>query len=220
MGMLNALMAADSLDKLSQSFFSAGNPTPGTGIASTDAPTSFSATVGLINIYNAADPANGEHHRVIPIGICLRALAVNTGATSFVLIGYEDNINRYSSGGTALTENNLYMTSQTGWTTRTAKAAVHFGVLTLAAASASVKKVFNQQISDVIYAADDTVMIWFGEGATGENGNRNNIVLPPIYLGPGGNLSIHELAASQSADPGFEVDIWWAETGHDSILAI
>ena len=220
--MLHALMAGQSPDKLRESIFSAGNPTPLTGIASKDAPTAFSALAGLINIYNAADPNGVDTTRyveVIPICIFLRATAANTSGTSFNLVGYLDDINRYSSGGTALVETSLYMTSRSGWTQRTAKAAVHFGELTLAAAGTNVKKVFNQQVADVIFAADDVLAIWFGAGTMEQGASHYNAILPPVRLGPGANLSIHELSPSASADPGFEVDIWWAEQGHPALIA-
>jgi hypothetical protein len=205
-------VAKNGKEGLSESVFYATNATPGTGIASKDAPTSFSATAGILNIYNSASTSAGDNQYVIPVYIRLTATTANTSATNFRLVGSLDVIDRYSSGGTALTGASTSADTRTGYASRTPKATIYAGELTLAAAS-SAKRVFNTYVSQAVLTADESLEIWFGEAPSGSLGDNVKVV-PPVWIGRGCSLAIHEIAASQAADPAFEYEVCWIEAGH------
>ena len=150
-------------DAMKKSFFTASNPTPLTGIATKAAPTSFLATAGMCNIYNTADSNTPSNVWVIPVRMIIRAVGINTGSTSLHFIGYLDDTDRYTSGGTTLTNVAPEIDTQSGWAAETPKARIEFGVLLLTAANNS-KLVMNVQVAPTILAADDTIELWFGEG--------------------------------------------------------
>ena len=207
---------ASGAENLRESIFVYTNATPGTGIASTSNSATFVATNALINIFNSATVAAGNNQWIIPVSIIMTATAVNTSATNFRLYGVLDGINRYSSGGTALTAVTSAVDTRSGYTARTAKGTVYVGALTLAAASAA-KPVFNRVVSPVIFAVDDSIQIWFGSGsAYGSASTQSKFceVVPMVSIGRGCNLSVHGVGASQAASPDFEFEITTIESGH------
>jgi hypothetical protein len=201
---------------LKRSTFVATNPTPGTGIASLDAATSRSATVGLMNIFNGAATDGTEPYWIIPVWLKLSATAINTTASDGSIDFYLDSANRYSSGGSAITEVPLLDDASADYTEPTSKATIHFGDLTLAAAT-DENLVCHRNVATAILAVDDEINLYFGDGP--EGGGRDGtlvrgpgpFVVPPMWIGPGANLSIHWYGTAQAADPGFEFELLYIE---------
>lgn len=216
--MFGPLMAAQGRaeEKFRSSYFSVVNATFGTGIASTDAPTTYNVTTPILHIYNG-DTTNLTQWILLD-QLFLRVTAVNTSATSFHLQFVKRNGNTYSSGGTALTAVNVGGNATTAAASQRASiATVYFGVLVADAADATYDRiVWRQQVRDVIFAADDTVEVLFGEGQTGTHGATTSatskmVRVPPMWVGPGESLQMHAIAPSQAADPAFEIALGWVE---------
>lgn len=209
--------ASHGRERLRESIYVAHNATPGTGIVSKDAPTSYSATSALMTIYNSATVAAGNNHWIIPMWLRLTATTANTNATNLRLIGNIDDKDRYSSGGTALTTALSSLTSTSvdtrdNYAQRTPKATIWFGDLTTNAVGTINGRVFSTMVSQAVLTADETVEIHFGENHGSQADNIK--VVPPVWIGRGSSLVIHEMAAAQSADPAFEVEFCYIEHGH------
>lgn len=209
--MASQSLILQSYEVLKRTCFSAQNATPGTGIDSTAAPTSFSATVGLMSIYNSATTTEGSV--IIPQRLRLLATQANTSATQYRLIGYLDSINRYSSGGTQLTTVNKFKTSDSSYTDPVSKATVYFGALTLAAAS-DADLHFNELASEAVLAAEQCLNVVFYSPLLGQEmpnqASEQVVVMAPV-IGPGCTLTIHEVTPSASDDPKFEVILEYVE---------
>ncbi len=208
-------------EALRRSFFSARNPTPGTGIAGLDASTARSATAGsLLSVFNAAEVDNSSNS-IVPVRLFLRATSVNTSASDLFFAIYTDVINRWSSGGTAITEVPHYAEATTGWGVPTSDATIYFGNLVTAAAS-SEKKIWTQEMSTTIGAVDDTFDLWFGDGpslpvsVTTPTGYFETVsaIVPPVWLGPGASMLFQTWGASQAADNDFEFEFWYLNKPH------
>ncbi len=203
-------------EALSRSTFIANNPTPGTGIASADAATAFSATVGLLNVFNAAATNGTEPYVIRPVWLKLFGGAVNTTASEANVTFILDEANRWSSGGTAITEQALIQSAEPDWTDPTSKATIYFGELTLAAAT-DANQVGHVKISKVILVADDHIDIYWGGGAPGGRDGTmlrgpGSFEVPPVWIRPGANLSCHWWATAQAADPAFEFEFFYVES--------
>jgi len=204
------------VEKFRKSVFVARNPTVGTGIASLDGAVAYDATEALMTVYNSASATNGDVEWIQPIMLRLKATAVNTSATTQQFTISLDNINRYTSGGTTLTGAPLSQDTATGWSARTSKATINFGVVVAPAASSDNIIVSDVVASRAIYAANDTTEIWFGSGAVTSTGAVTDHAIicatpAPIHIGRGCTMTVHAYGASQAADPAFEVEFFYLE---------
>lgn len=213
--MFGSLMAAEgrSEEKFRLSMFSVVNATFGTGIASTDAPTSYDVTTPIMHFYNSSAKQWGLLDQ-----LDLRVTAVNTSGTSYHFQFVKRSGNTYTSGGTELTPVNVGGPATTAIASQRASVmTVYFGVLVAAAAvAANDRIVYRVQARDVIFAADDTIHVLFGEGMTGTHGTTTSATakmlrVPPMWIAPGESLQIHVISPSASADPAFEVSCAWIE---------
>ena len=199
---------------LSESVFFATNATPGTGIASDTVATAFADTEALMTIFNSAsataNPSDNQY--IIPVFLRLTATSINTSATNFRLIGELAGENRYTSGGTTLTSKSCSVDTRSGYTNRTPKATINFGDI-VSTDGATRQRVFNTMVSEAILAVDESLEIWFGDCPNASSANNVKVV-PPVWIGRGSSLSIHGVAASQAADPDFEVEFCYIESGH------
>ena len=201
---------------LRRSFWRASNPTTGTGIASLDAATARSATANLMTVYNS--DTTDQRARIIPVRLWLRATAVNTTASDLHAAIYIDKINRWSSGGTAITPTYTGISGHEDWTAPTTKATIKFGVLVTPAESAEVK-VYDREITTTILKADDEFDFWFGDApgliaptvaATGYY-EKSVIAVPPVWLDPGATMIFDTYGTAQAADPAWEFEFWYVE---------
>lgn len=207
----HGLSFRESYELLKRATFYANNPTPGTGIASKAANSSFSATAGILSIYNGATTSQGSV--IIPRRLTLKANAANTNATDYQLIGRLDSINRYSSGGSALTPVNAYKTSDSGYTDKATRATIYFGDLTLAAES-DADQHWALQISEAVLADEEILEVLFTLPEEGviRSVLNNQIVVGAPCIGPGCTFTIHDVAAaSDTADAEFEVHLEYFE---------
>src|SRR3990167_3893966 len=197
----------------SESDFVARNATVGTGITTADTVNTFSSSAAMMTIFNSGTVSSGNNQIIVPVYLKLTAKTANTTASDFRIVGVLDKIDRYSSGGTALTSVSTAIDTRSGYTARTPKATIYFGELTLAATSAA-KRIFTAQMSEAVLVKRESMEIWFGGAPAGASGITNVRSVPPIWIGRGCTLSLHELANAQTADAEFEVEFCYMEVGH------
>lgn len=191
--------------------FSFVNPTPGTGIAQT-IQTSFSATNGILTLRNNAASAN---KRIYPKLLRLINTVVGTSTTRSECLISVDNITRYSSGGSALTTlANRNMDDATA-----SEAVVHFGALTLAVESGSVRRISRFQLRTAIMVQFEEWVIRFGTGE-GDGavlaGAAPSVIknVPAIALGQGDSMQVHLWnPANATTAPSWEVEGCYLERG-------
>ena len=209
-------MVAQHGHKLRESVF-VGTSVAG-GVASLDTADAYNAVSALINLYNSESATVGKVW-LIPVFIKLVANAVNTTASNMTATGVLDIVNRHTgTTGTTITPVVPALSTVSGYTSRTPKGVLDIGLLTLIAAN-TAKIVFDEMLCSTIFAVDDAVEIWFGSGPSNSQSgtqSRHIVTVPPVYIGPGANFSLHEIGTAQAADPKFEIEICWIETGHDS----
>lgn len=195
------------------SLFVATNPTFGTAISGTTAPTSFSATVALLSMYNSQTATTSPSKRIYPAWIAVEVRTVGTAGTKVQFVMNADAGNRYSSGGTALTAVNPNMDSSAA-----SIATLNFGALTASAASSQVRRIKHGQIRPVIQVTGDVYLFVFGQaqaphpGAeiSGTNAQVIPVHCPPVCLGPNQSLLLHEVQPSQTAAATYEISMaWW-----------
>ena len=185
------------------------------GVASKANPTAYSANAGLVNIYNQSRDAAGGRRVIIPRKLELIAHAVNTASTDFRLHFYRDDENRWASGGTELTGYPLAGSENDDFVQIAPAAQIKVGLLTLGNAGDDESVLWRAIVRNEIMALNDKlVIIWGGNGDTSVVASSEVTItnVPAMWLGPGQNLSIHELSAGpQSDDPLFQYNFWYEE---------
>ena len=195
------------------SYFVATNPTPGTAIAGIAGTGAFSDAESLLYIKNAATAA--EATRLYLDYIRLFVVVAGTNGTNhrYVMKLEPANVERYTSGGSAITAVNPNMDS-----TETPAATIKFGALVTTAASADVRLIANGNIRTVITVAGDVYDFDFGGAAKASAGMplegtlQAHIVrnLPPVVLGPGCTfvMSLHAASQTVASEYEFEIGFW------------
>lgn len=187
-------------------YFCAMSQTPGTAYNLSGATqNAFLATQALWTLKNTAATATGT--RIYPQ---LAKIVFATGGTAGTRVEMAvalDDVTRYSSGGTAVSIKNVSMDTTTAPLT---VATVNAGDITAAAAGANVRYVARSTLSTAIPAAGETFSINFGFPS------ESSVVLrsasfPPVVIGPGQSMVIHEWSPSQSATPTGELLLCWVE---------
>lgn len=189
------------------SYFTGITPTPGTGIIGHAAPTTFDETKPYLLLYN------GGQNRIYPQYLRLHDTVVSVGGSRVQFTVAIDQGNRYSSGGTALTKNNVNMDSVI-----TTGATINVGAVIASAASASRRVIDHVVYRGTIDVVEDVYELVFGSAdGSGASGSRVATVqdmaklLPPVVIGPGQSLLVHQWAASQSTGPTFQVSFGYIE---------
>lgn len=195
------------------SYFTACNATPGTALASVAAEASFAATKTLLLIRNGTSATK----RICMDFIKLQVAAAGTNGTNYNLVLTGDkNGSRYSSGGTALTAVNTNLAS----TTSSGVAELYFGAVTTTAATSAVRTLWHSPVRTVIKVVGDQYLLNFGAAAgmptastimAGTAQASFQLSLPPVVLGPGDSMMLHEWAASQDTAATYEVSMGWWE---------
>ncbi|KKK60930.1 hypothetical protein LCGC14_3019440 [marine sediment metagenome] len=186
------------------------------GIDSKDAVTTYSAILGLFNVYNQSLSSEGGRRVIIPRKLELNVRqTTNTGATDFRLHFYRDNKNRWASAGTQLTPYALSNSDRSGFEHIGSDAQIYAGALTLASAGTLERVLWQTYAANVILLKGDKITVIWGsdtEIPVAPDPEFFIVHVPPMPIGPGQNLSIHELAAGpQSADPKFQFNFWFDE---------
>jgi hypothetical protein len=193
------------------SYFKAINPTPGTGIAQT-IKTSFDSQNAVFCIRNG-DGAGGKRlHMDYLRLICTVVGTSTTRSEGLIAI---DNITRYSSGGSAIT-----IAGGANMDVGTASiAVVHFGALSLAAESGSVRRISRFQLRTAIMVQYEEWIIKFGrpegggqETLSGSSALRTWVPVGPGVLGDGDSLTVHIWnTGNASTAPSWEFEAGWIE---------
>jgi len=195
-------------------YFVARNPTAGTGIADAAAQTSISDTAPVAFMHNN-DALGGK--RIYLDFMRLEVTAAGTAGTNLRAAFKVDSGNtRYTSGGTALTVVNPNMDSGSV----SVVDQLFFGAITAAAATGSVRQVYQALCRTVIPVVGDVYLFTFGSSSSpatsgmvleGTAQLERHIMCPPIVIGPQQQLTFHEFSASQSAAKSFEITMGWWE---------
>jgi len=168
--------------------------------------TAFSATAAMLTIYNSSTVTAPvrimlDYLNLLAGGTAMSNTTSNTGTFWSLVI---DSVNRYTSGGTALTPKNVNMESN-----NSSVAVVNFGALTTTAAAAA-RSLVGQRLFRVPVSATalslanyDTWNINFGgventppifaPASATVQANINNALYtaPPAVIGPGQTLLLH-----------------------------
>ncbi len=194
------------------------------GLDSKDVPTAFSATAALFNIFNQSVSAGGGDNNVVIVPRMLNLIShqVNTNATDFRLHFYRDTSDRYSTGGTELTPVVTSFDDSSGYANYTVSAEIFAGELTLESAGSDVEVLWRAFCKDEIFAVNEGFTIVWGALPSGSIDaaalTSNIICVPPMPIGRGQNLSIHEVVAgAQSADAKLQFQFWFEEHGHNRV---
>lgn len=183
------------------------------GIASKDAPTAFSATAACVNIFNTASAA-ADNRVIVPRKLELLVRAANSNATDFRLHFFIDKGRRWASVGTLLVNFPMSGSEDSRHAHEAGKAEVYVGELTLSAATASERVIWRSWVQNEIFVAQDKITVVFGsdtEELQAADPEMTVAHVPPMFIGPGYNLSIHEVSAAMTADPKFCYQLWWDE---------
>jgi hypothetical protein len=196
---------------LEGSYYKAINPTIGTGIAQT-VQTSFANTNGVLTMHNGAS-AGGVN--LVLDYVRLVNTVVGTSTTSTQAAIAIDNITRYSSGGSSITGlNNCNMGAS-----QASQAVVHFGALTLASPSASVRYLSRFNLRTAIMVILEEWIITFGRvnlggfnTMSGTAAQRMMVEAGPVVLAPGDEMVLHLWnVANVTTPPSWEFELAWYE---------
>jgi hypothetical protein len=182
------------------SYFMALTPTPGTGII---------GTVSIAAITDVSPTAvfyNGHAtKRIYPQFLNLHETVVSTSGARVQFTFYLDNINRWTSGGTALT-NGCTLSGASD----TSGLAAHVGAVVSPAQNAKVL-VDHVVFRGTIDVVEDQYEFVFGSqgggmvtGPQATTVQHFSATLPPICILPGHSLVMHQWAASQANAPTYE----------------
>lgn len=174
-------------------------PTPGTGVIGTV------SIAAITDVSPTAVFVNNGTKRIYPQYLNLHETVVSTAGARVQFTFYLDNVNRWTSGGTLLTNGN----TNSGTAADTALVA-HVGAIVSPAASAKVL-VAHVVFRGTIDVVEDQYEFVFGShGAGTVTGPQATTVqhfsatLPPICINPGHSLVMHQWAASQANAPTYE----------------
>jgi hypothetical protein len=193
-------------------YFTARNPTLGTGLTGTTSVNTFVETTPSFVLYNAG-PLN-----IYPMSLQthLTVVGVNAGAVLDWWTFTTDVGNRYASGGTQLVAVN-----DNGNTFANSGAFIMAGGVTATAATPVRRIVANvQSKTDVIEVVHDTQFFsWgdtFGSSVNAKAANAaspayNGFSFPPLVIAPGTSLVIVRWAPNQTTGSTHEYQFTWVE---------
>lgn len=193
-------------------YFVATNPTPGTGIAGIAAADGNDDLENLVSVYNEDTAAGGK--RIYLDFLHLVVTAAGTAGSTTTFVSKTDSSDRYTSGGSAITEVNVNRDSSTASIAR-----LHFGALVSPAAT-SQRLVGHGRIRSVITVVGDTYVVDFGSAGRGYSSSLAtagtaiaHIVIPhvPVIIGPGHSWLFQINAASQTGASSYEFQLGYWE---------
>lgn len=200
---------AKILSGVGAKYFTAVNPTPGTGIASA-VTAAFSATAGLLCLRNA--DSTGQRF-IIPDFVRLIPTVVPASATRSELLVATDSITRYSSGGSAITG----IFNVHGGQGNDSAAVLHFGAVVLAAESAA-RRLERLQLRSVIPVAFEDFLLKFSHETqvVGLLGGTSALAvertIAPVVLAPNHSLVLHVWHPGNATTPAsWEFTAGWWE---------
>ncbi len=191
-------------------YFVATNATPGTAIAGIAAADGYDVTETLFYLHNAATSTK----RIYMDFLHLTCAAAGTNGTNFSLAMTTDSVARRSSGGTSITP----VENSQSAALATVSDACYFGAVVTAAATTG-KLVWHGLLRTVIKVIGDQYTLDFGGASNMVGGNilegtaQAHVArkVPPVVLGPGESLMVHEYAASQTVAAQYQFSCGWWE---------
>lgn len=175
---------------------------PGTGVVGHAAATTFDETKPYLLVYNAGP------YTLIPKLLQLYCTVVGTGGTRVQLTVTRDVGNLFSSGGTAAS---VQSTNSEGGPSASGVSITQGAVVALAATSARVI-IGNFQLRGTIEVVEDFYQLVWGapDGVSGSSSRVATVAevsrnVPPMAIGPGKCMKIHQWRASQSVGTTFEM---------------
>ena len=178
------------------SYFTFMTPTPGTGIIDGVVTTLVETTPNIL-IYN------GSNKRLVLDYLRLQVTVAPVGGTRVQFTTTIDDGNRYTSGGTAMTVNNVNMDSAVA----SAGVSAYKGAITATAASASRRyhahTIFRWGTIGIV---GDVYELFFGTPGTATITPAATVAtfsanVPPLVIGPGDSFVMVQWEASQSTAP-------------------
>lgn len=192
------------------SFYHACNATVGTGIAGHAAPVvADTDTKALLHLYNSGTK------NIIPVYLTLEFSAIGAGGNTSYSVVYVDDkgSTARTSGGTAITPVNVHSEGS-----NTTGATIYFGAVVTSMTSS--RMVFAAQSREVIPVIEDKYTIMFGSAAASPQSGLTlagtataNFIqyAPPVVVGPGGNLNVARIRASQSGADSYRFSFGYIE---------
>lgn len=180
--------------------------------------TALAATSPFITIFNSNATARLYLDYVALVAIVAGAQTTTAGYTAITVI--TDSVNRYTSGGSALTGN---IVNPNQASNAVSGAIINCGAIVAPAASASrtivgIRNIRPSVSTTVINVAGDMHLLTFGsvEGATGSivigNANIMPQALPPVIIGPGHTALLYiywpVVSAPSAATYAPEIGFW------------
>lgn len=193
--------AKDFFTATEGSHYVASTPTPGTGIVGHAAPTTFDETKPYLILYN------GHPSKVLyPQMLHLHETVASGSTVRVQMTVCTDAGVRRTSAGTALTVNNCN-TAITGETTTQG----WIGAV-VASAQTSARRIMANVVfrGTIDIVEDDYQIVWGAPDGVGNSSSRVatvaevSRVLPPMAIGPGYSLLLHQWSASQATGPTHE----------------
>ena len=174
----------------------------------------YGATEAMFNIYNGSRSSERGRRVIIPRKLELTARQANTNGTDFRFHFYRDTANRWSANGTQLTPYPSSGSEDGDFTHIGSDAVIHAGDLDLSAAGSLERVLWRSWALNVVFVAGDKVtIVWGGDGEIPVAPDPEFFVVhvPSMWIGPGYNLSIHDVATAQTDDPKFMYNFWYEE---------
>jgi hypothetical protein len=203
------------------SYFVTRSPTPGTGIATIAALSSYADTSPFVIITNN-NPVGGRS--IYLDYIQLRTTVAGTNGTNLLYATKLDLIPRYSSGGVggAGTGMTAVLAGPYACNTQVAPqsgALVYAGAIVAVASSLQARTLSNGPLRTAISVVNDTYLFNFGgcdmmlDGVlvSGAAVAQRSIPHAPVCIGPQGSFLLHIWSASQSVAANYEIEIGHVE---------
>lgn len=201
-------------------YFTAQNPTVGTGVALNAQIQAFSATNGFIVLRNTASVGSGIRCYLD----CLELIvtAATTAVASVDLLAVLDTIDRSPStaaNGTAATPVNVNSDDATG----SALSVIGYnagGAMTIPAASGSSRRASRLHAATGLHFAGDSIVFKFGcepDGATqgltavrAVGAAKTIAAGAPVIIGPQQTCVLHRWSLTEAGAPSYEWELrWW-----------
>jgi len=176
--------------------------------------TTFAATNAVLTVRQGSQ-IFGQERKIIPLSLRLICTTVPATTTRIDAAIVMDNIIRYSSGGTQLVTGFNNSNMDTGDVSRTI---IHFGALTLSAASVNSRIISRAVVSNSLPIQFDEFSIYwnpkFAEAAIASTpaGARKGATVMPCMIGPGQTMSVHLWFPGNATTAGqYEVEFMYME---------
>lgn len=183
------------------SYFMALTPTPGTGIIGTINIAAITAISPTMVVYNGS-----ATKRCYPQFLNLHETVVSTTGARVQFTFYLDSTNRYTSGGTLLTNG-----STLSGGSDTSGVIAHVGAIVAPAATAAQILLDHVVFRGTIDVVEDQYEFNFGSlggglasGPQATTVQHFSATMPPVCILPGHSLIMHQWVASQANAPTYE----------------